>query len=73
MDQYITEEVPEPQGDEGKDNHNNNMSKVKRIIVDYNNDHIISHVSSFNTLKEIYDALKNMFEGNNITRTTTRR
>ena len=42
------------------------MVKDKRIIVDSIKDHLIPHVSSFKTPKEVYDALINMFEGNNI-------
>ena len=37
-----------------------------RIITDSIKDHLIPHVSSFRTPKEVYDALTEMFEGNNI-------
>ena len=45
LDQYITEEVPEPEGDEAKYTHKRSMSKAKRIIADSIKDH--PHVSSF--------------------------
>ena len=66
LDQYITEEVLEPQGDEAKASHKRRMAKAKIIITYSINDHLIPHVSSFKTLKEVYDALTNMFEGKNI-------
>ena len=66
LDRYIIEEVPELEGDEAKSAHKRSMAKAKRIIADSIKDHLIPHVSSFNTLKEVYDALKNMFERKNI-------
>ena len=42
------------------------MDKAKTIITDSIKDHLIAHVSSFKTPKEVYDALTNMFEGKNI-------
>ena len=66
LDQYIIEEVLEPEGDEDKSTHKRTISKDKRFIAYSIKDHLIPHVSSFKTLKEVYDALKNMFEGKNI-------
>ena len=66
LDQYINGEVLKPKGDEAKDTHNKNFIKFKRIIADSIKDHLIPHVPSFNTPKEVYDALTNMFEGKNI-------
>ena len=43
-----------------------NWFKAKRVILDSITDHLIPHVSSLKTPKEVYDALTNMFEGNNI-------
>ena len=68
LDQYITEEVPEPEGDDAKAVHKRSMAKAKRIIADSIKDHLIPHVSSFKTPKEVYDALTKMFEGKNINR-----
>ena len=64
MDQFITGEVAKLERDE---------AKAKRIIADCIKHNLIPHVSSFKTLKEVYDALKNMFEGNNINRKMTLR
>ena len=66
LDQYITVEVLEPERDEAKDTHKKNLVKSKRTISDSIKDHLIPHVSSFKTPKEVFDALKNMFEGKNI-------
>ena len=73
MDQYINGEVTEPKGDEAKATHNKNMVKSKRIIAYSNKDHLIPHVSSFKTPKEVYDALTKMFEGKNINQNMTLR
>ena len=44
------------------------MAKAKRFIADYIKDHLIPHVSTFKTPKELYDDLTNMFEVKNINR-----
>ena len=44
------------------------MAKAKIIDAFYIKDHLIPHVSSFKTPKEVYDALTKMFEGKNINR-----
>ena len=49
------------------------MDKTKRLILDSIKDHLIPHVSSLKTLKEVYDALTKMFEGKNINRKITLR
>ena len=68
MDQYITGEVPKPEGDEAKATHKKNLVKSKRIIVYSIKDHLIPHVSSFKTPKGVFDALTKMFKGKNINR-----
>ena len=73
MDQYIIGEVLEPEGDEAKDAHKRSMAKAKRIIEESIKDHLISHVSSLKTPKEVYDALTKMFQGKNINRKMTLR
>ena len=65
--------VPELEGDEAKANHKKNLVKAKRIIPDSIMDHCIPHVSSFKTLKEVFDALTKTFEGKNINRKMTLR
>ena len=66
LDQYITVEVPAPEGDETKATHKKNLVQAKRIIANSVKDHLIPHVSSFKTLKEVFDALTKMFKGKNI-------
>ena len=66
LDQFITKEVPEPKGYGAKASHKRSMDKDKRITIDSIKDHLIPHVFSFKTLKELYDALTNILEGNNI-------
>ena len=66
LNHYISEEVTELEGDEDKATHKKNLVKSKRIVSDSIKDHLIPHVSSFNTLKEVFYALKNMFEGKTI-------
>ena len=65
LDQYISEEVLEPEGDEAKATHKKNSVKAKRIIADSIKDHLIPHVSSIKTTKEVFDAFTKMFEGKN--------
>ena len=73
LDHYINGEVPYPKGDEAKDSHNIIMDKDKRIIANSIKDHLIPHVFSFKTLKEVYDSLIKMFEGKNINQKMTLR
>ena len=80
MEQFITGEVPELDGDEAKAAHKKSMakdkrsmSKDKRIIAYSIKDHLIPDVSSFNTLNEVYDTLEKMFKGNNINQNITLR
>ena len=73
MDQYINGEVLELEGDEAKDTHKRSMDKDKRCIANSIKDHLIPHVSSFKTPKEVFDDLTNMFKGKNINRKMTLR
>ena len=66
LDTYINEEVPVSEGDEAKALHKKNLVKGKRIIVDSIKDHLIPHVSSLKTPKEMFDSLTKLFEGKNI-------
>jgi hypothetical protein len=49
------------------------MVKAKRIIADSIKDHLIHHISSLSTPKQMMDALTQIFEGNNINRRITLR
>ena len=71
--QYVNGEITELEGDEAKATHKKNLVKSKRIIVYSIKDHLIPHVSSFKTPKEVFDALKKMFEGKSINRKMTLR
>ena len=71
LDNYVTKEVPELEGDDSKENHNKNMIRAKRIIVDSFKDRLIPHVSSLKTPKKMFDALTKLYEGKNINRKMT--
>ena len=73
MNTYISEEVPVPKGDEAKSLHKENLVKAKRIIANSTNDHLIPHVSSLKTPKEMFDSLNKLFEGKNINQKMTLR
>ena len=51
--------------------HKKNLVKAKRIIVDSIKDHLIPHVCSLNTPKEMFDSLTKLFEGKNINQNMT--
>ena len=65
---FIQEEVSKPDTEESKEEHQIQMIKAKRIIVDSIRDHLIPFVSSRKTPKDMYVALSNLFEENNINR-----
>ena len=73
LDQYMIGEVAELEVDEAKATDKKKLVKSKRIITDSINDHIIPHVSSFKTPKDVFDALTKIFEGKNINRKMTLR
>ena len=58
--------MSEPEEDEENENYKKDMIRAKRIIVDSIKDHLIPHVSSMDTPKEIFDSLSGMYEGRNI-------
>ena len=66
LDKYVNEEVPEPEGEEAKENHKKNIIKAKRIIADSITDYAIPNVSSLKSLKKMFDALTKIYEGKNI-------
>ena len=64
LEKYIKDEVVEPTKFEHKENHEQDLIKAIRIIVDSFKDHLIPQVSSKKTPKQTYDALpKCMREG----------
>ena len=50
-----------------------NLVKARRIIADSIKDHLIRHVSSLKTPKEMFDSLTMLFEGKNINQKMTLR
>jgi hypothetical protein len=65
---FIKDEVLEPDDAAEKEKHQKDTIRAKRIIVDSIKDHLIPYVSSKKTLKEMFDALTRLYEGNNINR-----
>jgi hypothetical protein len=53
LQDFIKEEVPEPEEDVAKAKHKKNLVKAKRINVDSVKDHLIPHVSSLTTPKHV--------------------
>jgi hypothetical protein len=58
--------VSEPADAAKKEKHQNDTIRAKRIIADSIKDHLIPYVSSKKTLKEMFDAINRLYEGNNI-------
>ena len=73
LEKHVEEEVADPKEDEARAKHKKNMVKAKRIIVDSIKDHLIPHVSSLKTPKQMFDALSGFFEGKNIKQKMTLR
>ena len=70
---FVKEEVPEPDEDEAKEKYKKNLVKAKRIIADSIKDHLIPHVSSLTTPRQMFDALSRLYEGKNINQKMTLR
>ena len=62
LDKYVTEELPEPKGEEATTTHKKNMIKAKRIIADSIKDHLIPRVASFKIPNKMFDALTKLYE-----------
>ena len=73
LEDYIKGKVAEPKEDEDKAKHKKKLVKAKRIIADSIKDHLIPHVSPLKNPKDIFNALTNLYEGNNINRKMTLR
>jgi hypothetical protein len=63
---FVKEEVSEPDDAAEKAKHQKDMIRAKRIIANSIKDHLIPYVSSKKTLKEMFDALRRLYEGKNI-------
>ena len=70
---YVNEDVPGPKGEEAKAIHEKSLVKAKIITAYSIKDHLIPHVSSLKTPKEMFDALTRLFEGKNINQKMTLR
>ena len=66
LDSYINEEVLVLEGDEAKALHKKKLVMDKKIIANSIKDHLIPHVSSLKTPKDMFDSLTKLFEGKNI-------
>jgi hypothetical protein len=66
LPRFVKEEVPKPVDAADSAKHHKHIIRAKRIIADSIKDHLIPHVSSKKTLKEMFDALTRLCEGNNI-------
>ena len=53
LEGFIEADIPELEGDEDKAKHKKSLVKAKRIIVDSIKDHLIPHVSSLKTPKQM--------------------
>jgi hypothetical protein len=58
--------LSEPDDAAGKEKHQKDTIRAKRIIADSIKDHLIPYVSSKKTQKEIFDALNRLYEVKNI-------
>ena len=56
----------EPEDSIEKEKHQKDSIRAQRIIADSIKDHMISYVSSKKNLKEMFDSLRKLYEGNNI-------
>jgi hypothetical protein len=66
LSRFIKEEVEEPEDAVEKAKHQKDSIRAQRIITDSIKDHLIPYVSSKKTLKEMFDALRKLYEGKNI-------
>ena len=65
LEGFIEANKLEPEEEEARAKHKNSLAKAKRIIVDSIKDHLIPHVSSLKTPKQMFDALSRLYEGKN--------
>ena len=73
LEDFVKEEVLEPKEDVAKAKYKKSLFKAKRIIVDSIKDHLIPHVSSLTTPKQMFDALSRLYKGKNINQKMTLR
>ena len=66
LTKYIKEEVAKPKEGEAKEKHKKDLIREMQIIVHSIKYHLITQVSSNETLKDMYDSLSRICEGRNI-------
>jgi hypothetical protein len=66
LSRFVKEEVEEPEDAVEKAKHQKDSIRAQRIIVDSIKDHLIPYVSSKKNPKEMFDALRKLYEGKNI-------
>ena len=62
LEGFIEEDILEPKGDEAKAKRKKSLVKAKRIIADSIKDHLIPHVSSLKTPKQMFNAVSRLYE-----------
>jgi hypothetical protein len=68
LSRFINEEVEEPKDAIEKAKHQKDSIRAQRIIADSIKDHLIPYVSLKKNSKEMFDALRKLYEGKNINR-----
>jgi hypothetical protein len=71
--EHVTIGVPEPDEAEQKTKHKKNEKKAKRIVSDSVKDHLIPHISKLQIARQIYEALRRLYESKDISRNLTLR
>ena len=71
LEGFTEADIPKPEEEEAKAKHKKSLVKAKRIIADSIEDHLIPHVSSLKTPKQMFEALSRLYEGKNINRKMT--
>jgi hypothetical protein len=67
----IQKALPETVINEEKEEWKEDGIKERKIIIYSMRDHLLPHISNLKTTREMYEALKNMFESNNTLRALT--
>ena len=65
---FVEEFVPEPADASDKIQWRKNDTKARKIIIYSVKGHLIPHISPMKTSKEMFDALKKLFESKNTNR-----
>ena len=66
LSRFIKEEVEEPEDVIEKEKYQKDSIRAQRVIADSIKDHLIPYLSSKKTPKEMFDAIRKLYEGKNI-------